>query len=124
MAIGEKKDTTGHSFLTYFKRATSPLVVLRLLEERPMYGYELTQELKKRSGGDFTISVLYPVLYRLEEQGYVEVVRSEVADNRARSYYGITRRGRAYLLETWADYQHISSVFCELMKGVTEDDAQ
>lgn len=124
MAIGEKKDTTGHSFLAYFKRATSPLVVLRLLEERPMYGYELTQELKKRSGGDFTISVLYPVLYRLEEQGYVEVVRSEVADNRARSYYGITRRGRAYLLETWADYQHISSVFCELMKGVTENDAQ
>ena len=77
--------------LAYFKRATSPLVVLRLLGERPMYGYELTQELKKRSGGAFTISVLYPVLYRLEEQGYVEVVRSEVSDNRARSYYGITQ---------------------------------
>ncbi len=89
-----------------------------------MYGYELTQELKKRSGGAFTISVLYPVLYRLEEQGYVEVVRSEVSDNRARSYYGITQRGEAYLRETWAEYRRISSIFCDLMKGVTEDDAQ
>ena len=123
-AIGEKGDATGHSFLAYFKRATSPLVVLRLLGERPMYGYELTQELKKRSGGAFTISVLYPVLYRLEEQGYVEVVRSEVSDNRARSYYGITRRGEDYLQETWREYQRISSVFCDLMKGVIEDDAQ
>lgn len=122
--IGEKTDATGHSFLAYFKRATSPLVVLRLLGERPMYGYELTQELKKRSGGAFTISVLYPVLYRLEEQGYVEVVRSEVSDNRARSYYGITQRGEAYLQETWREYQRISSVFCDLMKGVIEDDAQ
>lgn len=123
-AIGEKGDATGHSFLAYFKRATSPLVVLRLLGERPMYGYELTQELKKRSGGAFTISVLYPVLYRLEEQGYVEVVRSEVSDNRARSYYGVTRRGEDYLQETWREYQRISSVFCDLMKGVTADDAQ
>ena len=89
-----------------------------------MYGYELTQDLKKRSGGAFTISVLYPVLYRLEEQGYVEVVRSEVSDNRARSYYGVTRRGEDYLQETWREYQRISSVFCDLMKGVTEDDAQ
>ena len=36
-------DQSGHSFLAYFKRATSPLVVLRLLTEKPMYGYELTQ---------------------------------------------------------------------------------
>lgn len=34
-------DKSGHSFLAYFKRATSPLVALRLLLERPMYGYEL-----------------------------------------------------------------------------------
>ena len=74
----DRLDSTGHSFQAYFKRATSPLVVLRLLMEKPMYGYELTQEMKQRSGGAFTISVLYPVLYRLQEQGYVEITRSEV----------------------------------------------
>lgn len=117
----DKQDTTGHSFSAYFKRATSPLVVLRLLSERPMYGYELTQAMKERSGGAFTLSLLYPVIYRLEEQGYAEVVRSEIVDGRARSYYGITDAGRTYLAETWAEYERISQVFGQLMKGGDEN---
>ena len=64
-----KQEDSGHSFLAYFKRATSPLAVLRILSDRPMYGYELIQELKQRSGGKYQLSLLYPVLYRLEEQG-------------------------------------------------------
>ena len=39
-----KREDSGHSFLAYFKRATSPLAVLRILSDRPMYGYELIQE--------------------------------------------------------------------------------
>ena len=39
-----------HSFGAYYKRATSPLAVLRLLKERPMYGYEISQAMKKKSG--------------------------------------------------------------------------
>ena len=39
-----KQEDSGHSFLAYFKRATSPLAVLRILSDRPMYGYELIQE--------------------------------------------------------------------------------
>lgn len=113
----KKPDHTGHSFRAYFKRATSPLVVLRLLLDKPMYGYELTQEMKQRSGGAFTISVLYPVLYRLEEQKYIETAPSKVVNGRARSYYKITEAGRAYLEETLADYQMISSVFNHLMEG-------
>lgn len=110
-------DPSGHSFSAYFKRATSPLVVLRLLTEKPMYGYELTQAMKQRSGNAYTISVLYPVIYRLEEQGYVSVVRSEVVDGRARSYYGITSAGQAYLEKTWNEYLEITKVFEHLMKG-------
>ena len=113
----KKMDSTGHSFLAYFKRATSPLLVLRLLLEGPMYGYEISQMMKQRSGGAFTISVLYPVLYRLEEQGYVEIVRSEVVDGRARSYYAVTDAGRAYLEETMQDYHMISGIFDGLMGG-------
>ena len=110
-------DQSGHSFLSYFKRATSPMAVLRLLTEKPMYGYELTQAMKQRSGNAYTISVLYPVIYRLEEQGYVTVERNEVVDGRARSYYGITPAGRAYLEETWKEYLEIAKVFKQLMEG-------
>ena len=113
----KKMDSTGHSFLAYFKRATSPLLVLRLLLEGPMYGYEISQMMKQRSGVACTISVLYPVLYRLEEQGYVEIVRSEVVDGRARSYYAVTDAGRAYLEETMQDYRMISGIFDGLMGG-------
>ena len=118
MAMRDRLDSTGHSFQAYFKRATSPLVVLRLLMEKPMYGYELTQEMKQRSGGAFTISVLYPVLYRLQEQGYVEITRSEVVDNRNRSYYAITPAGEDYLRRTWREYLEITKIFGDLMKGV------
>lgn len=118
MAMRDRLDSTGHSFQAYFKRATSPLVVLRLLMEKPMYGYELTQEMKQRSGGAFTISVLYPVLYRLQEQGYVEITRSEVVDNRNRSYYAITPAGEDYLRRTWREYLEITKIFGNLMKGV------
>ena len=40
-----------HSFGAYYKRATSPLAVLRLLKERPMYGYEISQAMKKKKRG-------------------------------------------------------------------------
>lgn len=106
---------TGHSFISYFKRATSPLVVLRFLQERPMYGYEIAAALKSRSDGKYMIAILYPVLYRLEEQGYVEISSQEVADGRARSYYSITPAGQAHLEKTWQEYLDISRIFVDLM---------
>ena len=111
---------SSHSFGSYYKRATSPLVVLGLLRDRAMYGYEISQAMEQKSGGQFTISVLYPVLYRLEEQGYIEVARTEVVNNRARSYYGITDAGRQYLSQTLGEYERMHQVFMALMKGCEE----
>ena len=109
-------ENTGHSFISYFKRATSPLVVLKFLSERPMYGYEITAALKERSGGKYKISILYPVLYRLEDQGYIAISSTEVADGRARSYYSITEEGRAYLEKTRSEYNEIARIFQDLME--------
>lgn len=109
------KENTGHSFISYFKRATSPLVVLRLLKEKPMYGYEITAEIKNRSEGKYMISILYPVLYRLEEQGYIEISSTEVTDGRARSYYSITPEGIKHLEKTWQEYLEISRIFETMM---------
>ena len=81
-----KQEDSGHSFLAYFKRATSPLAVLRILSDRPMYGYELIQELKQRSGGKY------------------------------RNYYAVTPAGRDYLRRTLAEYAEISVVFQQLME--------
>ena len=112
-----KETDSGHSFEAFYKRATSPLVVLRLLSEKPMYGYEITQEMKQRSGGKYTMSLLYPVLYRLLDLRYICEDRTEVVGGRARTYYAITPEGLEYFKVTLAEYHTISEVFCKLMEG-------
>lgn len=109
-----------HSFEAYYKRATSPLAVLRLLQERPMYGYEITQAIKQSSGGRYTIALLYPVLYRLEEQGYIRVERTEVINNRARSYYAVTDEGRDYLRQSLVEYREMHDAFMLIVEGSEE----
>lgn len=105
-----------HSFEAYYKRATSPLVVLQLLRGGSMYGYELTQAMNQRSGGRLTLSLLYPVLYRLEEQGYIRVQRTEVVNNRARSYYAVTQEGLEYLERSLREYQALHRAFLSVME--------
>ena len=102
-------EDTGHSFGAYFKRATSPIVVLAILRERPMYVYELAAAMKERSAGKFTISVLYPVLYRLESQGYVEIQNTEIVEGRA----------RRHLAQCLREYDEMTKVFDELVKKGT-----
>ena len=87
---------------------------MALLSERDMYGYEISNTMEARSGGKYTISVLYPVIYRLQEQGYVVVSSNEIVDERARSYYAITVKGREYLKNTLAEYKEISEIFTSL----------
>lgn len=109
-------EKTGHTFGTYFKRTTSPIIVLSLLREKTMYVYELSSEMKERSAGRYTISILYPVLYRLDELGYVEKSNTEIVDGRARNYYRITASGEKYLTECLAEYNAMHKVFCELLE--------
>ena len=104
-------DKTGHSFGAYFKRAVSPLMVLALLRDKPMYGYEISQLMVERSGGKLKISVLYPVLYRLTEQGYVHMSEITIENGRARSYYAITPEGIAYLDQTVAEFTELAEAF-------------
>ena len=111
---------TGHSFSAYFKRATSPLVVLSLLSERPMYAYEISSIMDERSHGTFTISVIYPVLYRLEKQNYIEGAGTEVIDGRARNYYRITDAGEEYLQDCLTEFDQFADVFRHLTEGRKE----
>ena len=86
------------SFEDSFKRATSPMMTLLLLNERPMYVYSLSQELEKRSNSNYKMNFLYPVLYRLQEQGYVTEYSQEITEShRTRNYYAITEEGKDYL---------------------------
>lgn len=88
------------------KRGTIELVLLTLLAERERYGYEIVSTLEERSGGTLEVKdgTLYPVLYRLEESGFVEPRWETQERGVPRKYYRITDEGlreRDRLIDEW-----------------------
>lgn len=93
-----------------FLKGCARTLVLQLLAERPMYGYELATELDRRSDGIFALGqgTLYPLLYSLETKGQVRITREELSadQGRKRRYYALTAKGRAELeanVVTWKE---------------------
>jgi PadR family transcriptional regulator PadR len=91
------------------KRGTLEMIILALLTERPMYGFELISEMRERSGGGFEMKegTLYPVLYRMEAGALVKSHWD--AEGRAvpRKYYHVTASGRKehdHLVAEWSSF--------------------
>jgi len=80
------------------KKGVLDILLLRLLSEGPMYGYELLVTLEVRGGGTFGCKegTLYPILYRLEDAGHIESRWEQDSARRGvpRKYYTITAGGR------------------------------
>lgn len=112
---------SGHSFEEYFKRATSPMMTLYLLSEGPMYVYKLSRELERRSNKVYKMNFLYPVLYRLQEQGYVVEDSQEITEShRTRNYYAITEAGKAHLAEMMEQYKELLKAVDVIMNSKSE----
>ena len=77
-------------------RGCAELVLLTLLLSRPMYGYEILTTLEERGNGGFQFKqgTLYPLLYRLEREGWIEAAWVEPEGAKRRKTYRITRDGR------------------------------
>ncbi len=77
------------------KKGSAEFLVLSLLEAESRHGYELSKLIEQRSGGVLTFHVasLYPLLYRMEERGWIVGRWVERAGQRRRRYYSITREG-------------------------------
>ena len=71
------------------------LMLLALLQEKDMYGYEIIKELKERSNSTFEFKegTLYPVLHRMENAYLVKSYRKEADNGKTRKYYTITAAG-------------------------------
>ncbi len=83
------------------KKGVLDILLLRLLAQGQMYGYELMTELNRRTDGFFAAKegTLYPVLYRLEDAGHVESRWEQDTARRGvpRKYYAITPAGSQHL---------------------------
>jgi PadR family transcriptional regulator, regulatory protein PadR len=88
------------------KKGAAELLLLSLLEARPRHGYELGKLIETRSGGRlvFHLDSLYPLLYRLEERGWIKGAWVEKPGERRRRFYRLTATGKSVLAqqrETW-----------------------
>ena len=82
-----------------WKKGSAELLLLSLLEGQPRHGYEIGKLIAVRSGGalHFHVASLYPLLYRLEERGWIEGRWVEQPKQRRRRYYRLTAGGQRRL---------------------------
>ena len=82
-------------------------LILCLLDQQPMYGYQIIKELERKSEGYFRFKegTLYPALHRLEQAGLIEGKWQMLPNGRQRRYYHITEKGRATLVEKTVEWQ-------------------
>lgn len=91
-----------------FMSGVPELLLLRLLGQREMYGYELVRSIRTATGEAISLGegVIYPVLHGLEKNGALKSRRKAVA-GRTRVYYALTARGRKRLQRLQSDWDRI-----------------
>ena len=85
------------------------MLLLKLLDEKDMYGYEMIDTLRQKSNNVFELKAgtLYPLLHSLEEKGFLKSYEQEYA-GKTRKYYSITKEGKKQLVkitEDWNEYK-------------------
>ena len=88
------------------RKGSTDFVILSLLAKRPMYGYEISQQLERNGGGYFEMKegLLYPALHRMQEKGWL-TTEWQVVDGRRRKYYALTHLGQEVLGEQAAEWK-------------------
>ncbi|SPE30770.1 Transcriptional regulator, PadR family [Acidobacteriia bacterium SbA2] len=92
-----------------WKKGSAELLILSLLEQQSRHGYDIAKLIEARSGGSlrFHVTTLYPLLYRLEEEGLVQGKWVEKPPQRRRRYYHLTPEGRRALAQqrqSWREF--------------------
>ncbi len=94
-------------------------LLLKLLEDCDMYGYQMIEVLAKRSRDTFHLKAgtLYPILHTLEKNGYVTSYEQKADNDRTRKYYHITKSGKKALLEKQAEWNQYASAVEQVLRG-------
>lgn len=90
---------------------STALMILSLLENEDMYGYQIVKELEKRSDNAFSLKegTLYPILHSIEKEGFVISYEGEGDKGKKRKYYQITGDGKVYLKAKKDEWSSFSS---------------
>ena len=115
-----RSDNLNDNIMKQFKKGVLEIVILKLLSEREMYGYELVSELNRRAKS-FSIKegTLYPILYRLEDEGLMETRWEHPAfRGQPKKYYSITEKGRKFMIESYTQWKGIVQDITAIMEDL------
>ncbi len=117
--IAEMKVIMNDKYERQMKKGVLDMLVLRLLKSEAKYGYQIIQEMREKSEEIFLLKdgTLYPILYRLEDDGLVVSKWSEAVGKQVpRKYYEITREGKRTLDEIEDVWKRISDGVVRIME--------
>ncbi|MEG0898147.1 MAG: PadR family transcriptional regulator [Oscillospiraceae bacterium] len=94
-------------------------LILKLLEEKDMYGYEMIEILSKKSDHTFDLKAgtLYPILHNLEKNELVESYEEKADNERNRKYYHLTSKGKNLLKEKHKEWIVYSDAVNKVLNG-------
>ncbi|NLY09686.1 MAG: PadR family transcriptional regulator [Tissierellia bacterium] len=94
-------------------------LILKLLEEKDMYGYQMIETLAKRSDHTFDLKAgtLYPILHNLEKNNLVESYEQKGSNERTRKYYHLTSKGKKLLKEKQEEWISYSTAVNKILNG-------
>src|SRR5580704_10574375 len=101
-----------------FMNGVSELLILRLLQQEEMYGYEIVQAIRSRSDAVIAVGegVVYPVLHGLEGDGALRSRRKTV-NGRSRIYYTVTPAGSRRLAELSGNWTSLTAAIQKMLTG-------
>jgi len=100
-------------------QGTLDMLILKTLALEPMHGWGVSQRIQQISSGVLNVNQgsLYPALYRLEDQGWIESEWGSSDNNRQAKYYKLTRAGRKQLDEETANWQRLSAAIEQVLQA-------
>lgn len=101
-----------------FKKGSVEMMILSLLKDGDLYGYEMSQLIQKRGGGYISIpeGSLYPTLYKLEEKNCISSCRKQVGKRLSRVYYHIEEEGLRYLTEMMEEFYAVNETIRKIIE--------
>ena len=101
-----------------FMNGVPELLILQLLQQQEMYGYEIVQAIRTRTGAVIAVGegVVYPVLHHLEREGALTAQRKPV-NGRSRIYYSLTPAGAHRLSDLAATWTNLAAAIQLILTG-------
>ncbi len=100
-------------------QGTLDMLILKTLALDAMHGWGIAQRIEQISDGVLNINQgsLYPALYRLEQQGWIESEWGSSDNNRQAKYYKLTRAGRKQLAQETQNWERISAAIAQILRA-------